>query len=199
MVPIPLLNANPIELFRTDARAEGEEVWVGGWAVSDNPNDKGACRWFAEQLTRQSAPWAFLAGESYRSIATLELMATLLAVEAFGLPQAGNSRITTSAGTDNLGNRFALSKMMTTKHPLVAALMELAWKLHAANVNLDLYWLPRLQNSDADALTNCQFNGFDPAKRCRIDIASYKGKIFHQMLVLGEGLCADILKGAIGG
>ena len=82
--------------------------------------------------------------------------------------------------------------MMTTQYPLVAALMELAWKLHAANVNLDLYWLRRLQNSEADALTNCQFSGFDPAKRCRIDIASYKGEIFHQMLVLGEGLYADI-------
>ena len=75
MVPIPLLNANPIERFRTDARAEGEEVWVGGWAISDKPNDRGACCWF---------------GESYRSIATLELMATL-PVEAFGLPQAGTA------------------------------------------------------------------------------------------------------------
>ena len=53
--------------------------------------------------------------------------------------------------------------------PLVAALMELAWKLHAANVNLDLYWLPRLQNSEADALTNCfvQWGNLSPNARFR--------------------------------
>ena len=103
-------------------------------------------------------------------------------VEAFGL--AGRelcSRITTLAGTDNLGSRFALSKMMTTKCPLVAARMELTWKLHAANFNLDLHWFSDCKLK-ADALSNCQFNGFDPAKRCRIDMLRTKGKSLHETL-----------------
>ena len=77
---------------------------------------------------------------------------------------------------------------MTTKYPLVAALMELAWKLHLANVQLDLRWLPRQQNDEADALTNSQLDGFNPELRCRFDIAGYKGDIFHQMIALGEPL-----------
>ena len=38
----------PKELFRTDARAEGEEIWIGGWAL--DYADTRRCRWFSERL-----------------------------------------------------------------------------------------------------------------------------------------------------
>ena len=63
------------ELFRTDARAEGDEVWISGFAL-----DTGALserRWFAERISHRTGKWLFLAGESYRATASLELLATL--------------------------------------------------------------------------------------------------------------------------
>ena len=45
------------EVFRTDARAEGEEVWIGGWALDHT--ELRYCRWFAERLDRKSASWVF--------------------------------------------------------------------------------------------------------------------------------------------
>ena len=50
------------EVFRTDARAEGDDVYIGGWAVADAEATK-YCRWPSEKLTRFNAPWAFLAGD----------------------------------------------------------------------------------------------------------------------------------------
>ena len=38
----------PKELFGTDARAEGEEIWIGGWAL--DYADTRRCRWFSERL-----------------------------------------------------------------------------------------------------------------------------------------------------
>ena len=34
----------PKELFRTDARAEGEEIWIGGWALDDAREDVAGFR-----------------------------------------------------------------------------------------------------------------------------------------------------------
>ena len=69
------------ELFRTDARADNEEVWIGGWALDSS--DLAQCRWFSEKLNRKNAWWAFLAGEPFGSIASLEMLATLAALVVF--------------------------------------------------------------------------------------------------------------------
>ena len=47
--------------------------------------------------------------------------------------------------------------------------MEVAMQLKRINLELDLGWIPRGQNTDtaADALTNGEFGGFDPAKRIK--------------------------------
>ncbi|OLQ08027.1 hypothetical protein AK812_SmicGene8508 [Symbiodinium microadriaticum] len=51
--------------------------------------------------------------------------------------------IAISAGTDNLGNTHVVSRLMTTKFPL-------------------LDWLPRAQNVEADSLTNGDFSAPEP-------------------------------------
>ena len=67
------------ELFRLDAKAEGDDVAVGGWLSRDGAA-VGDAPWFAVRLTRVTAPWAFARGETFRVIASLELLGALLGV-----------------------------------------------------------------------------------------------------------------------
>ena len=67
--------------------------------------------------------------------------------------------------TDNLGNSYIVDRLMSTKFPLDVWLMELAVQQNLRNVQFHLAWHPREQNVEADALSNRDFNGFDPAKR----------------------------------
>ena len=60
------------ERFRTDAKAEGMVVRVGGWELSHGEDTQKA-RWFSVALTPQSAPWAYAKGVPFRTIAALEL------------------------------------------------------------------------------------------------------------------------------
>ena len=132
------------ELFRTDAKAEGNEVWIAGWALESE--DTKQCRWFAEKLDHVSAPWVYMAGESYRQIASLELLATLAAVTLFGVPSGETCGFLCSASTDNRGNSNLVARLLTTKFPLCVLLMELAMQLQVKGADLRLHWLPRLQN-----------------------------------------------------
>ena len=86
------------ELFRTDARAEGDEIFIGGWALDSS--DRTKCRWFSERIDHRSGRWLYLAGESCRAIASLELLATLAGVVLFDLPADRVLGTACSAGTD---------------------------------------------------------------------------------------------------
>ena len=118
---------------------------------------------------------AFAAGETYRAIASLELLATLAGVICFGVPSGKQLRSRCSAGTDNLGNTAVASKLLTTKFPLCVFLMELAVQLQTQGAELHLHWLPRLQNAEADQLTNGDFAGFCPSKRIRFCLNEFRG------------------------
>ena len=67
------------EVFRLDTKAEGNEVVVGGWQTTAGGNTKEAA-WFADRLTRATAPWAYGKGEPFRAIAALELLGTLVSL-----------------------------------------------------------------------------------------------------------------------
>jgi hypothetical protein len=190
------------EHFRADAKAEGEDVRIGGWECLDAEN-VGAARWFSEVITRENAPWVFEAGEPFRTIATLELLATLCCLVAFprlseqALPEEPRALLTLGGSTDNLGNKFVVAKLQTTKYPLVCVLMEIAAMLHQAGEGLDLQWVPRLQNVEADQLTNNDFRGFDPVKRVRVDIAKHPWLVLNGMLMQGRSLYSVIREGRI--
>ena len=108
------------ERSRADARAAGDKIGIGGWECAGGKSPAEA-RGFSEKLDRFSAPWAFEAGESFRAIASLELLGALGCVVAFpvseGRPMCG--RITISGATDNPGNRSVVARLLTTKFPLV--------------------------------------------------------------------------------
>ena len=71
--------------FRADAKAEGQCVRIGGRECLGGTRPAGA-RWFAVDLSRVNATWAFARGEPYRTIALLELFATLVCVSTLAEP-----------------------------------------------------------------------------------------------------------------
>ncbi|CAL1146446.1 unnamed protein product [Cladocopium goreaui] len=73
---------------------------------------------------------------------------------------------------------MVVARLLTTKFPLACFLMELALQLQRQEADLELFWLPRLQNEKADALTNQCYIAFDPAKRCRsYSATSFPGEL----------------------
>ena len=64
--------------------------------------------------------------------------------------------------------------------------------LAKANVELNLLWLPRLQNIEADALTNSVYRGFNPDLRQEFCLEEYEGLVLKQMLAAGEELNSEI-------
>ena len=167
------------EVFRTDARAEGEEIWLGGWALDSDEIKE--CRWFSERLDCRRFPWLKGGGEAYRQIAALELLATLVAVVVFGIDE-GPAKYHCSAATDNKGNSHVVARLLTTKYPLCVCLMELALQLQSQGVDLRLEWLRRDLNQEADDLTNGVYGQFSLEKRLRFDLGDFEGIIFKKMM-----------------
>ena len=186
------------EAFRVDAKAEGEKIVIGGWEViGSNDNEKG--RWFAVELNRKNAPWAYLKGEPFRSIA-LELTAVLVAVILFGDRLVDNSKkniLSLTASTDNVSNTYVLQHFMSCKYPLSSVVMELAMQLKKINLELDLGWIPRGQNTAADALTNHEFEGFDPEKRIMVQFEEIKFLVLGKLMANGRRIRPGIEVGEI--
>ena len=116
--------------FRADAKAEGQLVCIGGWeCLGGCP--PGMARWFSVVLTRKTAPWAFSRGEPFRTIAALELFASLVSVLVFSpsWPRSTTGTVVLSGLTDNAGNEAVLARLMSSKFPLVVILTELAAQL----------------------------------------------------------------------
>jgi hypothetical protein len=174
--------------FRADAKADGDSVGVGGWLC--HPDGTEHSPWFSLQLTKKTAPWAFRAGEPFRAIASLELYATLLC--AMLLPwndgEHDGGVCSLSGMTDNRGNSFAVSKLMTTKFPLCAFLMELTALLATKGTALDLHWLPRDQNVEADELSNGITRRFRPENEVKVVVADLKFLMLEDLLDTGEQL-----------
>eukprot|EP00435_Cladocopium_sp_Y103_P056688 s1782_g19.t1 len=70
--------------------------------------------------------------------------------------------------------------------------MQLAWWLHVRDLELKLDWLPRLQNREADALTNGDFSGFDPDLRVDMKAGDLLEEEFKQLMDLGGELYGEV-------
>ena len=158
------------EIFRSDAKAEGDVVVIGGWSVMSGLDTKQAA-WFSMRLEKHQAPWIF-EQEPFRLVATLELLASLVGLmllvpEEFG-GRCSEACIGIRASTDNQGNSRLMSRYLTTRFPLSLVLMEMVSQLRKRNLQLDLKWLVRDQNQPADDLTNERFGDFAPERRIEI-------------------------------
>ena len=182
------------ELFRVDAKAQGDKIVIGGWECLGSVGPKDA-RWFSVKLDRTTAPWAYVKGDPYRTIAALELMATLVAVCVFGHGAVWKGAVATAtvAGfTDNMGNSFVVDKHMTTAFPLCVVLMELSVQLKDLGCTLNLGWVPREQNTEADALTNEDFTAFDPAKRMQVEPGNLGFRVMPRLMEAAMQLDSEI-------
>ena len=96
---------------------------------------------------------------------------------------ASTGLATLTCGTDNQGNTFMLDKLMTTKYPLAVVLMELACQLGRRRAALHARWIPRLQNEEADALTNEEFHHFDAKLRIPVNLGDLGFVVMDELLL----------------
>ena len=59
-------------------------------------------------------------------------------------------------------------------------------QLQMKSSELQLRWLPRLQNVEADRLTNGDFTGFSDRKRLRFSVDEFSGVLLSDILELGS-------------
>lgn len=125
-------------------------------------------------VTRKTALWAFQKGELFRSIASLELVASLIGLMVLlsKVSDGGDSvgLVGLPVRTDNQGNTFLLDRMLTTKYPLGVVLMELSHQCRVGKLVLRAHWIPLLENEEADALTNLDFSHFSANNRVEVGI-----------------------------
>ena len=183
------------EAFRADAKAQGQTVILGGWECLGGARP-GEARWFSVRLDRKNAPWAFAKGEPFRVVAALELYATLVSVMVFGdrWPAGASGQVTIGGTTDNGGNPQILSRLMTSKFPLVVVLAELAEQLRSRGWRLDLQWAPRDQNEEADDLTNEEFGRFDLARRIPVEVGALPWLVMETYMRNAEALYGEIVE-----
>ena len=188
---VPVLHAG--KRYRVDAKAEGDKVVLGGREIRGSGSDPGRARWFSLRLSRGEIPWAYSRGDPFGSIASLELLATLLCVLAFEPeePVLTSGMVSFSASGDNQSNGFTLSKLASTKYPLYFVLMELSEQLRSRNFLLSATWRPRDENEEADALTNEVFTGFDEKKRVEVRWSDLKLMVLPQLVKGAEALFAE--------
>ena len=79
-------------VFRADAKAAaGQTVRIGGWECRGGTPPARA-RWFAVTPDRANALWAFSRGEPFRTIAAIELFASLVSFMVFVDEESGNEK-----------------------------------------------------------------------------------------------------------
>ena len=136
----------------------------------------------------------------------MELLAVLVAVMVFKDERVSatpalesekgsgiHGRMTLSGFTDNQGNPFVLDKMMTTAFPLSVILMELAVQLDLARLCLELGWVPREQNVEADALTNEEFEGFSEKNRIEVKMEELDFRVIPHLMEEAARLDKEIM------
>ena len=178
------------ELFRSDAKATETGAWIGGWEYAGGQPARKA-RWYAMKVDPKAFPWIFSKKDPKRVIAALELLATIICLMLFGKPGIYNGTLTGS--TDNQGNTYAVSRLMSTKFPLTILLMEMSEQLRSRSASLDLIWLPRELNQEADNLTNEIYTDFDEANRIHIGEDTLKFLVLGELQVSAQELYKDIL------
>ena len=151
-------------LFFTDARATEDGAWIDGYKQDQSGK---ILAWFSEEITADWAGWLKLRKDPKRLIASLELLATLVAVKLWMPcnPKGSSAKCWVRGKTDNLGNSYAVAKWMSTKFPLTVLVMELSESLRLGNCCLTLDWLRRDKNQLADDLPNMKFDSFDLNQR----------------------------------
>ena len=70
--------------------------------------------------------------------------------------------------------------------------MELAHQMRRRRLVLRARWLPRLQNEEADALTNFDYRHFTAAKRIQVDLDNLGFKVLPMLFEVGESYSKEL-------
>ena len=184
-------------LFKTDTKAEADFVVLGGWDCRDGTSTQNA-KWFSLRMDRADLPWLFEKGHGSRTIGASELLSTLLAVFLFvPVPAAGTESQTKGSVrvqglTDNQSNAFIVSRLMTSKFPGAAVLMQLTEMLSERELWLDLTWCSRTENTEADSLTNEDFSLFTAENRLPVVWSELKLDVLESLMKVGTSFLAEI-------
>ena len=158
---------------RVDAQASGDRTGIGGCAPEldeEGRPDPWRSRWYSHEITKTEWPWVFERSDKPARVisTTIEALAVLMGLKLFYGDEAQGSHTQIQmipSFTDNRGNRSALNKLMTSKYPSSAVVMELACYLKRMSIKAVVDWAPRTANYEADELANGNTSWFDPAKR----------------------------------
>ena len=120
-------------------------------------------------------------------ISSLASLAVLSALKLFFPGVKAHSRKKISiipTWTDNRGNGSALNKLMSTRFPSSALLMEVATHMKHQGIKADVQWSPREANRQADQLAIGDFSDFDPTYH--LEPGSLSWYVLDNVLAMGR-------------
>ena len=94
--------------------------------------------------------------------------------------------------TDSQVASHVVSRGLTTAYPLCCVCMELAAQLESRNSLLELEWVPRDQNAEADALADGDVRGFNPSLRADAKAALQEWLVLDRLLDQGQEFYEEI-------
>ena len=181
------------ELFRVDAKAEGpHRLGRLGHGIVSASLDR-------EMVLSPPAP-----GQRPMGVRGRRALPRHRIIGALGRPGRGhnapacaarprfNGVVEFSAGTDNQENQFLAESQLTPKYPLCTVLMELVTQLASRNILLRLQWRPRETNTEVDALTNEDYEGFSISNRVAVELEKLPFKVLPDMLRAGAGFREEV-------
>ena len=141
------------------------------------------------EVTPEVFSWIYERGDKPALlISTLEALAVLMALKLYGNDPGKNVTSVTLVPTftDNRGNGSALNKLMSTRYPASALLMELSTFLKHRKLKALVEWTPRESNREADALANGCADGFNPELELKVDCENLQWSILPKALEVGK-------------
>ena len=122
--------------------------------------------------------------DAQRVIAARELLGSIVAIKVF----SGRWQCEIAAGcsvtgaTDNKGNSFTVTLVMSTKWSLAVLLLKLSAQFHGLSLERFLQRAPRDDDVEADRLSNMDVAGLDPVLRIGVGPATLKWKAMQQRM-----------------
>ena len=173
----------------------GDVVVIRGWRPSTSTTDgrieTKRSEWFSVQLTEQVAPCTFYRCVPYRAISALELMATAVSLQVFGVPAAkdaeahGVGGVVLSTGTDSQVASRTVDKGIARTFLMCCIAMEVAAVQERHNMWLYSRGTPLDWNTEADDLTNGRFSAFSPGLRIAVDVERLPWLVLPGLLKTG--------------
>ena len=89
-------------------------------------------------------------------------------------------------------NTYSLDRLITTKYPLGVVLMEVAHQCHRKGLSLRADWVPRLENQEADDLTNLEFKCFSPQNRLDVQLETLNFGVLNDLFSAGDDYIKEL-------